>query len=101
MAMFGDLPIDHFVSLPYFTSLKSQNSSLFRGIMKEWYGAHYVVTDQVDASYAFAMAWAAAASTANNFESQNVLKALWTSHVKKPAGIMKVSKTNYLTTNST
>eukprot|EP00933_Yihiella_yeosuensis_P059081 TRINITY_DN5_c0_g1_i1.p1 TRINITY_DN5_c0_g1~~TRINITY_DN5_c0_g1_i1.p1 ORF type:complete len:1247 (+),score=307.98 TRINITY_DN5_c0_g1_i1:184-3741(+) len=98
VTLFGNLLMDHFVTLPYFPALGTEQNTLFLGTMQEWYGLDYVVTDQVEASYAAVMAWADAANAAKSFGSRKVLKALWTAPVRTPAGVAKVTKTNYITT---
>jgi len=96
--LFGNLLMDHFVTLSYFPALGTEANTLFLGTMQEWYGLDYIVTDQVEASYAAVMAWADAANAAKSFQSRKVLKALWTAPVSTPAGRSKITKTNYITT---
>jgi len=95
---FGDLLLNHFASLPYFPSVGTPDNTLFLGLMQEWYGVDYAITDQVEASFASVTAWAAAVEQARSFTSRPVLKALWTNPVQTPSGVLSLSGSNYIST---
>jgi ABC-type branched-subunit amino acid transport system substrate-binding protein len=95
VADFGDLLSNHFASLSYFSVLGSPANELFLGDIAEWYGYDYIVTDQVQASFAAMVAWAAAVGKAGSFASRPVLKALWTTPLDTAAGQQSLYGSNY------
>lgn len=98
VTFFGDLLRNHFAALPYFQALGTPANTLFLGYMQEWYGVDYVVTDQVQSSFAAVMAWADAVGRAGTFASRAVLRTLWTAPVETPAGQLTVDGSNFMTT---
>jgi urea transport system substrate-binding protein len=95
ISAFGDLLSNHFASLPYFSVLGSPANKLFLGDIAEWYGYDYIVTDQVQASFAAMVAWAGAVGKAGSFASRPVLKALWTTPLDTAAGQQSLDGSNY------